>query len=125
MPRRHTRGGHNSNHYMSFTGHRETYKDYCVCCSNFRLLRRFFNEEYYCGLCRKAFNQGLKKKKMDPAKITGTQERAEMNAYIEEMVEKRSKELADEKKIQQRDYKKSIKPWYPYDKNHNRRGEQK
>jgi ribosomal protein S27E len=58
-----------SNHFMRLTWHRETYRDYCTGCANYRILHQHPIGEHYCRSCTSTINQALREKHIDLTQV--------------------------------------------------------
>jgi len=98
---------------MSLTGHKEIYRDYCVCCLNYCIVHLYYNGDYYCSGCKAKITKRLKQSKIDPDHITDAEERERMIAFIDEVVRAIQEEMPQGKKVTKQDYLISIKKWRP------------
>src|SRR6266516_760025 len=73
-----------SNHFMYLTRHRETYRDYCTGCANYRILHQHPVGEHYCRSCISTINQALWKKHLDLTQVA--QESQETKSEIQDSI---------------------------------------
>lgn len=102
-----------SGHYFSRTGHQEAYRDYCLCCANYRTLQQYFTGEYYCRSCTAKINRGLRGKRIFVDHVQwdqcNEQERQRLIAAVDAVVDAIQKALPADKTTE-RDFRSSWRP---------------
>jgi ribosomal protein S27E len=88
-----------SNHFMYLTRHRETYRDYCTGCANYRVLHQHPVGEHYCRSCTSTINQALRKKHLDLTQVAqASQEtKSEIQDFIDTLLLELEKETPRKK----------------------------
>lgn len=88
-----------SNHFMRLTWHRETYRDYCTGCANYRILHQHPIGEHYCRSCTFTINQALREKQLDLAQLAqqSQETKSEIKDFIDTLLMQLEKETPRKK----------------------------